>query len=159
MFQSLRLRRLLLIAILASVFVVIAIQFFLPTIKLDTAAMLAESRNLIEQGQAPKAGPVLDQILQAEPDNAEALFERSKLWLRMGERENAVSDLQNIRKSGVSVKLNKLCSDACYLEGTLHLELNRARDAEKCFLEAWKRNTDSLQPLEHVLRLYTLQMR
>lgn len=159
MFQSLRLRRLLLIAILASVFVVIAIQFFLPTIKLDTAAMLAESRNLIEQGQAPKAGPVLDQILQAEPDNAEALFERSKLWLRMGERENAVSDLQNIRKSAASVQLNKLCSDACYLEGTLHLELNRARDAEKCFLEAWKQNTDSLQPLEHVLRLYTLQMR
>ena len=159
MFQSLRLRRLLSIAIFASLFLVIAIQFFLPTNKLDTSAMLAESRSLIEQGQVPKAGVVLDQILQAEPDNAEALFERSKLWLRMGERENAVSDLQNIRKARLSVQLNKLCSDACYLEGTLHLELHRAREAEKCFLEAWKRNTDSLQPLEHVLRLYTLQLR
>jgi enediyne biosynthesis protein E4 len=159
MFQSHRLRKLLLIAIFVALFVVIAIQFFLPTNKLDTAAMLAESRSLREQGQVPKAGMVLDQILQAEPDNAEARFERSKLWLRMGERENAISDLQNIRKSGLSVQLNKLCSDACYLEGTLHLELHRAHDAEKCFLEAWKRNTDSLQPLEHVLRLYTLQMR
>ena len=159
MFQSPRHRRLLLTAVIAAICVVIAVQFFLPANKLDTAAMLAETRSLLEQGQVPKAGMVLDQILMAEPDNAEALLERSKLWLRMGDRENAIVDLQKIRALGVSGKLNKLKSDASYSEGTLHLELYRAPEAEKCFLESWKRNNDSLQPLEHVLRLYTLQMR
>ncbi len=159
MFQSPRLRRLLLTAVVAAICVVIAVQFFLPAIKLDTAAMLVETRSLLEQGQVPKAGLLLDEILLAEPDNAEALQERCKLWLRMGDRENAILDLKKIQALGVSVKLNKLKSDACYSEGALHLELHRAREAEKCFLESWKRNTESLQPLEHVLRLYTLQMR
>lgn len=159
MFQSPRHRKLLLVASLVAICVVIAVQVFLPTNQVDSSAMLAESRSLIEQGQVPKAGLLLDQILLAEPENVEALFERSKLWLRMGDRENAIADLQKIGASTVSVRTNKLFSDACYLEGTLHLEMHRARDAEKCFLDAWKRDSDSLQPLEHVLRLYTLQMR
>lgn len=135
------------------------VQFFRPARTPDTNFLLADARRALNQRDFLQAGAALDRLLSIDPKNAQALLERSKLWILIGDRESAISDLQKIGRSTDQNRMDKVLSEARYLEGTLHLEVQRARNAEKCFLEAWELNQENLQPMELVLRLYTLQMR
>ena len=157
--QSTRTRKLLLVSVLIAACIVVVFQFFRPSSTSDSSFLLADARRAMSQGDFHKAGAALDRLLSIHPEHAQALLERSKLWILIGDRESAIADLREIGRLTGPIRMDEVLSEARYLQGTLQLELGRAQDAEKCFLEAWKLSMENLQPLEHVLRLYTLQMR
>lgn len=159
MFDSVRMRGLLGFAFVVALFLIAVIQFYRPVVKPDVAGLLAEARSALNLGDVQKAGGALDRILLADPENAEALIERSKLWSLIGDYDSALSDLRKVTASKTAKRSASTTSAAWTLEGSIQLQRHRARDAERCLLEAWKQDQGSIQPLDILLRLYVLQMR
>ena len=87
---------------------------------------MIQIRQFIKENKLTEALVELNALIDREPDNAEALFERGRIYWRLGERSKAMSDY--------------CCADALEPDGPASVALDQARRIEAFF------NPDLLNP-------------
>lgn len=87
---------------------------------------MIQIRQLLKENKLSEALVELNALIDREPDNAEALFERGRTYWRLGERSKAMSDYCR--------------ADALEPDGRASVALDQARQIEAFF------NPDLLNP-------------
>ncbi|MGC1272333.1 MAG: FG-GAP-like repeat-containing protein [Planctomycetaceae bacterium] len=116
--------------------------------------LFAEALAAIERDDVATAQARLDLLLQRDPDHGEARLYRGQLLSERGETDAALGDWRTV--PDVPMRFG---STARYLEGTLLLGMNQAREAERLLRRASALNPAYLQPRERLLELFVAQRR
>lgn len=92
--------------------------------------ILAESQALIETGRLPEAEAVLTELIEDQPDFAEALNRRAVLHYLQGNYEQSLADCQQV------VQLNSIHFGALHGMGLCHAALGNYIEAIQAFRQA-----------------------
>ncbi len=117
--------------------------------KLLRSAIVAADR-----GEARTASEQFDRLLRQDPLHATALLYRAQLAREFGDRDLALQCLRRVPDAS-----EKEAGTARFVEGTLMLESQRSREAERLFLRAVELHPNYLQPRERLTNLYVTQLR
>lgn len=115
---------------------------------------LAAALAAIERGDQAAGAAALDELLDSAPDHPMALLYRGQLAREMGDPDRALACLRRVGE-----RTPKEAGVARFLEGTLLLEQNRARPAERLLLESARLHPTYPQPHERLVGLYAVQLR
>jgi tetratricopeptide (TPR) repeat protein len=116
--------------------------------------VLRKARTAAEAGDSRTAARLLDELLARDPANGTALLYRGEAARALGDDEQAAEFWSKVpdvppHEGGT----------ARFLEGTLALNAQRARRAERLFLRSTRLNPAYLHPRERLFALYLAQLR
>lgn len=132
----------------------IAFALWPQSVACPTDELLRRAERAIERGDRRAACESLDSLLACAPDHGLALLYRGQLARDLGDSSLAMDYIRRVdsdppHEGGV----------AHFLEGTILLERNLARKAERAFLKAIELHPTYPQPRERLVRLYSAQLR
>ncbi len=117
-------------------------------------ALLARVETLADRGELDRAEALLDELRQIDPDNGTAWLYRGHLASQQGKLEAALAAWREVPDQPA-----ERGGTARFLEATILLRQNAARQAESKLLQSTSLNPTYLQPRERLLTLYVLQLR
>ncbi|MBS0265357.1 MAG: VCBS repeat-containing protein [Planctomycetes bacterium] len=120
----------------------------------NTPQLLRRAASLTDQGEFESAVALYDEILKYHPSHPQALQARGRLAHQAGDLSSAEAFCRQVPDD-----TSTLGGQARYLQGSILLEMGRAREAEAAFQKACTLAPHSIDPHMGLLKLYAVQLR
>jgi tetratricopeptide (TPR) repeat protein len=120
----------------------------------DPDALVRQAAAAVDRGESRTARSLIDEVLEQNPAHSAARLYSGLLFRDSGQLASALGELVRVADQPI-----RFGATARFLEGTVHLQRNRAREAESALTRAVQLRPDALEPLEELARLYSLQLR
>lgn len=119
----------------------------------DSGELFREAVNVASGPTPQEAVPLLDEVIQLDPENSKALLYRGQLAADAGELDTAIEFFRRVTKPRDDA------ATARYMEASVWLRKHRARDAEAIMRSAIELLPGFIKPRESLIQLYYMQAR